>query len=292
MSYSVKILADSINPVEDRLTTFELSYPRFIHAEFMTHRLFSRNAASSRAIPISKMIERVLDDPALPLHWGKNQKGMQAAQELSLPDIDRAREIWLDARNRAVEQASMLNGLDVHKQIVNRLLEPFMFITVICTATEWTNFFYLRDSEFAMPEIAWLAREMKMQYAASEPVYSGVGDPHLPLVAWDEENKASPLFVSRADAAACGVSSIAGYWPFLAKISVARCARVSYLTHDGKRDLADDLRLYDQLKTNGHWSPFEHVARACHDHRRSGNFIGWEQHRKQFENEHHGRKLA
>jgi thymidylate synthase ThyX len=81
---SAKIIADSISESEygDRITTFELEYPRFIHGELMTHRLFSRNAASSRAIPINKMMDQVLTAPAMPVEWGLNKSGMQAEEML------------------------------------------------------------------------------------------------------------------------------------------------------------------------------------------------------------------
>lgn len=287
--YAVKIIKDSVNPVGDRITTFELTYPRFVHAELMTHRMFSRNSASSRAIPIEKMIERVETDPVVPLHWGKNQKGMQAEEELGEITQRCAHNAWLSARDHAVEHARYLLELGVHKQLVNRLLEPWMFITVIVTATEFSNFFYLRDSEFAQPEIAWVAREMKKLYGNNVPARLEPGEWHLPYVEIEDEH--NHLFVSKNDALSHGVTHHAGFWPFLAKISTARCARVSYLTHDGRRDLKEDIRLHEQLRTNGHWSPFEHIACAMSMSQRSGNFIGWKQWRKAFETEHHGRNL-
>lgn len=291
MSYAVKIIKDSVNQAGDRLTTFELTYPRFIHSEFMTHRMFSRNAASSRAIPIGKTLQMVRENPALPLHWGMNQKGMAAEKELTGANLETVQRIWLMARDQALDHVSMLNALGLHKQLANRILEPWSFITVICTATEYSNFFYLRDSEHAMPEIAWVAREMKKLYATHEPDKLFHGAWHWPYVEF--VNEASPLYIPEDDptareAARRGDDELLELG---CKVSTARCARVSYLTQDGKRDIAEDVALHDRLRTNGHWSPFEHPARATEGGKRSGNFVGFEQYRKQFANEHHGRRL-
>ena len=155
---SATIIADSASSVTGkRITTYELEYPRFVHAEFMTHRLFSRNAASSRAIPITKTIEQVRNTPAIPIHWGENQPGMQAKEELGGNALEQVQTTW----NHASKVASMLAGVmdhhKAHKQIVNRLLEPFQFIKVVCTATEFENFFWLRSHEDAQPEIKELS---------------------------------------------------------------------------------------------------------------------------------------
>jgi hypothetical protein len=142
--YSAKILADSVGAHGVRLTTFELCYPRMIHSEFMTHRMISRNAASSRAIPVEKMIKRVEEDPVEPLFWGANQKGMQAHQALTGLSLSLAQGYWEDAQYQAVSFARRLADVGAHKQIVNRILEPFSWITVIASATEWGNFINLR----------------------------------------------------------------------------------------------------------------------------------------------------
>ena len=146
MSYSAKVLADSISPDGVRLTTMEVTFPRIVLAEFNTHRMFSRNSASSRAIPVEKMIQRVLDDPFSPVWWGKNQSGMQAAEELSGEALRLARQHWLDARDFAISCVRLFQApeISLHKQIANRLLEPFLWHTVVVTATEWENFFALR----------------------------------------------------------------------------------------------------------------------------------------------------
>ncbi len=270
IDYGAKILLDSVNPVGDRLTTFELTYPRFVHAELMTHRLFSRNSASSRAIPTEQLISRVTRHPVLPKWWGKNQSGMQAREQLEGKALSEVMHTWLDARNVAVAYVKELHRLGLHKQIANRIIEPWMFITVIVSATEYDNWFHLRDDPDAQPEIAWVAHEMRQLYVAGEPTELDVGEWHLPMI-HDHERELSP--------------------DLLRKISVARCARVSYLTHDGKRDYEEDVALHDRLVGNGHWSPFEHVAEADGTHSRHGNFIGWRQYRKLFRQEHYGKRM-
>jgi thymidylate synthase ThyX len=246
-------------------------YPRFIHSEMMTHRVFSRNAASSRAIPIKKMIAAVREEPALPVYWGRNQTGM-SAREAVTPEVEAlARAEWESALEDALAHAERLaeKDIDLHKQLVNRLLEPFAWITVIITATDWANFFTQRCHPDAQPEIKHVAEMMLAQYRASIPAPVALGRWHLPLIQDDERTLPDEQ---------------------LCKLSVARCARVSYLTHDGKRDIERDLDLYEKLLgggANGHWSPFEHVATPALDAQaRSGNFTGWEQYRKRFPEEH------
>lgn len=278
--YSTRILKDSLAPCGKRLTTWELTYPRFVHAELMTHRLFSRNSASSRAIPIEKLIERVEKDPAMPVFWGKNQKGMQAEVEMSPEERRRAEAQWLMARDLAVEQCRHLASMGVHKQLANRLIEPWMFITVILSATEFTNWFHLRNHKAAQPEIAWVARDMWMKYNEYSPTPRGLDEWHLPL--FDEANEFGQINFDVAKAK---------------KVSTGRCARVSYLTHKGIRDFDKDVELHDKLCSGpltgdpGHWSPFEHIARPLEEPERVGNFIGWFQYRKEFEQEHFGGKM-
>mgnify|MGYP001602908299 CR=1 FL=1 len=280
MTIEAQILLDSVTGPGRRLTTWELTYPRFIHSEFMTHRVFSRNAASSRAIPVEKMIERVLADPAMPVWWGRNERGMQARAELTGADRSAAQVEWLMARDSAVEHARRLQRLGAHKQIVNRVIEPWMHITVIATATDHANFFHLRCHPDAEPNFQVLARAMREMYEFSQPVEVAAGDWHLPLVR--DEDRAEAL----AQAADGGGNAAA----LLLKLATARCARVSYLTHDGQRDLAADLALHDRLVASGHWSPFEHAARALSDcdvaaGRDTGNLRGWLPYRKLFADE-------
>lgn len=266
MAYRAKILLDSLAPSGKRLVTFELEYARLVHSELLTHRLLSRNSSSSRAIPIQKMIQQVLQDPVIPVWWGRHQKGMQASEEVQGWRRWLCERIWRGSRYLAVAAAWLLWKLGMHKQIPNRLLEPWMWITIICSATEFGNFFNLRCHPDAQPEIRKIADMMAELYYSHEPTYREAGEWHLPLTgfpgdeALDEET--------------------------LRKLSVARSARVSYLTHDGRRDIQADLTLYDRLLSSGHMSPFEHVAQAMSAPVESGNFTGWQQYRKVIPNEH------
>jgi len=281
--YEAKILADSINPADDRITTFELTYPRMVHAELMTHRMFSRNSASSRAIPTKKLMRLIKEHPVMPKWWGKNQSGMQAREELQGEQLELVKKLWLKGRDQALELAEELRAAGLHKQIANRPLEAWMFITVIVTSTEYDNWYHLRDDPEAQPEIAWVAGEMSRIIKLSTPKFKGVGEWHLPLV--ETEDKDHPLFVDPNE------PEIKGDPLGLAKICTARCARVSFLTHDGERELLKDLELHNKLTNNGHWSPFEHAAEANSDSTRFGNFFGWRQYRKLFKREHIGRRL-
>jgi thymidylate synthase ThyX len=262
MGYSARVLLDSKSPAGVRLTTLEVTFPRFVLSEFNTHRVMSRNSASSRAIPTSKLIERVETDPVTPLEWGRNQKGMSASDVLTPEEEEAARCIWLSARDAAVEHARKLVELKVHKQELNRVLEPFLWHTVIVTATEWDNFFTLRCAPNAQPEIRAAAMRMREAIGASEPQLVPYGEWHLPLVQDDE--RSLPLDTQKS-------------------ISAARCARVSYLTHEGKREIEKDLELYERLKSDRHLSPFEHVATPAHDVAFHANFRGWLQMRHEIE---------
>lgn len=267
--YSVKSVKDSLAPSGRRLTTFELRYQRFIHSELMTHRLFSRNAASSRAIPVDKMLQRIEDNPAAPIWWGANEPGMKAKAELEGEALITVKNEWYEAMMDAVRHARKMLAAGAHKQIVNRILEPFSLITTIVTATNYENFFTLRYHADAQPEFGYLAKLMADVYYSAKPKKVWSGFWHLPYIQDDEWD--TPIEI-------------------LKKVSVARCARVSYLTHDGKRTIEKDLELYESLKNGsgfGHWSPFEHVAMALSDDVPSGNFRGWEQYRKTFMNECH-----
>lgn len=285
MSYEVQIIADSIGPNGVRITTFQLKYPRMIHAEFMTHRIFSRNASSTRAIPTAKMIEWIERDPVMPIYWGKNQRGMQATEELSSEDVELANHYWLKARDLAITQVKALMGIGVHKQIASRILEPWAHINVVVTATTFNNFFALRCDKNAMPEIQFLAVRMARAYRDSEPKEVGYGGWHWPFVT-DEERLVFDQIRERHKGNWCQTFEVADLDRAirrLTKLSVARCARVSYLTFDGKEpDPETDIKLHDQLLANGHWSPFEHPAQVQADFQkdRSGNFIGWNQYRQ------------
>jgi thymidylate synthase ThyX len=226
--------------------------------------MFSRNASSSRAIPVEKVIAQVQDDPVMPVWWGKNQSGMVASQELAPDAKEKAIKIWLQGRDCAVTHVRKMLALGVHKQIANRLLFDWKYITVIVSSTEWDNFFKLRCAPDAQPEMQKIAMMMQELYLASTPMSMYSGEWHLPFVPEDEE-------VSTMD--------------HLLALSAARCARVSYLTHDGEHDPEKDLKLAKRLWKSGHMSPFEHVATPINDLRAmpAGNFSGWHQYRHRLE---------
>lgn len=256
---TAKVLCDSISPAGHRLTTMEVRMHRFVLAEFNTHRTFSRGSASSRAIPVSKTINRITTEPVYPLSWPSERKGMQGGDELDVAGRALARTAWHDARLYAVHHAKYLAELGVHKSIVNRILEPFMSHTVIVSSTEWDNFWAQRCSPLAQPEIRAAAEAMKVVYDASEPALVHRGRWHLPYIS-DEERQDNSYFLLR-------------------RISAARCARVSYLTQDGRRDITHDLALYDRLIAADppHASPLEHVATPTLNTATNspGNFTGW-----------------
>jgi thymidylate synthase ThyX len=279
---SAKVICDSVNPDGCRLTTMEWTYPRFIHAEIMTHRKLSRNSASSRAIPLTKMIERVQTNPVFPIHWGKNQKGMQAEEELPEREKLNAAWLWIGARDQAIAHATNLERHGIHKQIGNRLLEPWMWITVIVSATNFENLFALRCHKDAEPHFQNLAYKVRDAYDASKPIETPWGGWHLPFM---------NAFISEEP-----------YGGFMddrlikeedrPKVSAGRCARVSYLTHEGKRDPMEDIKLYERLAGSSpkHASPLEHPAKAVNPDRIPrydwGNFDpGWLQLRKMLPGE-------
>lgn len=265
---------------DDRLVTVQLRYPRFIHSELMTHRVFSRNASSSRAIPVERLIADVITDTAMPLHWGKNQPGMQAREEhkdfVIIPGIDDEleltnKEAWLVARDNAIEVAKAFAKSGYHKQIVNRLLEPFSHINVIVTSNLWNNFFELRNHEDAQPEIRVLAQEIKSAIDNSTPKFLEPGQWHLPYVV--EEDYDYVIELNRSNFG--GHDYYQNCYTKLAEMSVARCARVSYFTHEGKKPTIDqDLSLYRKLVKAKplHASPAEHQAKVVQVPIHNSNF--------------------
>lgn len=287
MTIEVKIISDSVGPNDIRLTTFVLKYPRFIHSEFMAHRVFSRNASSSRAIPFHKQLKMIKDDMAMPIEFRKNQKGMQAGEVIE--DQETAKAAWIKAGHSALEYAEKLAALGVHKQYVNRLVEPFSHISVVCTATEYSNFFALRHHSMAQPEIAELAKQMWDQYSTNQPKKLVEGQWHLPFVSEEERQQQALAFT--VDVPLLTKKQLfQEYWLPLIKRSVARCARVSYLNHDGTNSSVEqDYALYDRLLKDqpAHLSPAEHQAECLSwvDDLWYGNFWGWKQYRKTLENE-------
>ena len=160
MTVQARIIADSINARGTRITTFELEYPRIIHSELLTHRVFSRNAASSRAIPVNTMLDLIEANPAMPSHWGKNQPGMQAQEELGELEKEAVKQTWLNACKSAVSYARVMNDIKAHKQVVNRITEPYQHMKVVLTGTDFSNWFWLRYHADADPTIAELANKM------------------------------------------------------------------------------------------------------------------------------------
>lgn len=234
-----KVILDSVAPCEKRLTTVEVRYPRFIHSEVLTHRDRARNSASSRAIPWPKMMAAIIDDPVIPIRFGSEQQGMQTGGEINDPEA--ARLVWLEARDNAVRSAQHLANLGVHKSICNRLTEPFMWITVVMTATEWNNFFRLRCHADAEVHFQKIAEMIRVARESSQPTPVKDGGWHLPYVSGVDHKALTPTPFSTLS---------------LCKISAARCARVSYLTQDGQRDPMKDLELFDRLSNGsgfGHW---------------------------------------
>lgn len=269
---TASVVEDSLAPNGIRLTTFQLKYPRLVHSEFMTHRVFSRNASSSRAIPVARVIEQVRTNPAMPVHWGRNQPGMQAHTEFEKEyDREWCKALWVRAANAAADIAEEMMNFGLHKQVANRVLEPYQFMHVVVTATEWENFFDLRDHTDADPNIECLAKKVKAARLASVPAEVRMGQWHLPYVLPQE--RSDPVLIEKGA---------------LQKISAARCARVSYLKHDGAApNVTEDIALYERLVGSFpiHASPIEHQATPMSGFQFassefSGNFHGWNQYRK------------
>lgn len=260
---SSKIIARSKSVSSNiELITYELEYPKYIHGEVMTHRVFSRNAQSSRAIPVETMINRVQESTWYPVFM-KNQKGMSASIPLEGEELERAKVRWDTAKRDAIHSAYRLLELNIHKQVINRLLEPFSTINVIVTSTEWNNFFKLRLAPNAMQEIQLLARSMDRNLGEVLAKELCPGQWHLPYITSEEEIKYS---LSERK-----------------KISSARCARVSYLNHDKAQDYFADMKLHDGLLADEHMSPFEHQAMALDTSQFFANFRGWKQYRWDLE---------
>lgn len=257
----VKILADSVSKNGDRLITYELTFWRPILPELSRHRVLSMSVRSSRATPIDKLIKEVQESPWGPREWGKNQAGMVAEESFSDERFIKNFEyIWYQTANFAGQMAKTLADVGVHKQIVNRMLEPYSCTHAIVSGTEWGNFFKLRTAPDSQPEMQDLANKMKDLYYKHEPVLLDDNEWHLPYITQKDRCELTP-------SECC-------------KISAARCARVSYRLYDGTTDTQKDLELYEKLVNSHHWSPLEHVAiPAVHDYMES-NFKGWNQLRK------------
>jgi hypothetical protein len=270
MAATAKVITDSVAPHGGRITTLQLKFWRPILAELNTHRVISKSTASSRAIPVSKMLDMVRNDPAAPIHWGRNRAGMGTDEELTGLRLWCAKVLWNLARYGAIALVWCLMKTGLVKQVANRLLEPFCWAHVVVTSTTFENFFVLRDHPAAQPEIQQLARAMREAIASSTPTLLQPGQWHLPYVSPEEQ---------------AGISMAApDYEQTMLEISVARCARVSYLKHDGTpASYAEDLALYRRLVGSEprHASPCEHQATPAADpNHRSRNFQGWRQYRE------------
>lgn len=272
MTITAKIIADSISHKDIRLTTLLLKYPRYCHSEFMTHRMLSKNASSSRAIPIARIIDSINKDPIYPAK-GKNQKGMQAGGILDIATCKKVDEVVDKMRSRALQYVWQLSELGLHKQSANRYLEPFSHISVLVSATEWNNFFALRDHPDAQPEMQTLARCIREAMDGSVPEFKEDNEWHLPFV--EQEEKENLALKEQL------------------MLSVARCATISFARPASKITLEKALEIYNRLtkSTPIHASPFEHQAKPIADSKEAshvslydnelycGNFRGWMQYR-------------
>lgn len=301
-----RIIADSIGPTGHRLTTMLLRYPRMVHADFLRHRCFSYSVGGSRAVPSKKLRAMVRETPATIAWWGKQQAGMTAAAQLDGQALQVVQALWAEAREHALTYAEAMDEHGLQKQLSNRVLEPFADIIQLTTGVDWDNFEALRCHPDAQPEIRVIAEMARAARAASTPRQLRAGEWHLPFITEEEIEK--QRCIDRTGLA-------------LAKISAARCARTSYLNHEGKVEYAKDLELYERLvgALPGHWSPLEHVCQALaplsrrerlglnlgaflmggerghrlRDHGErfllgSGNLVGWRQLRKFYPTENVG----
>lgn len=297
MSFAAKMITDSISPMGKRLKTMLLRYPRFIHSELMTHGRLSKNASSSRAIPVERMIAMLREDPAMPVYWGANQKGMQAKEELSPATIEDLKSIWLGHMEGAIEQVQTMVEYNLHKQTANRLLEPWAHMTTLVTGTEYENLYALRRHKDAQPEFKVLADLMWEAEQESVPSLIDYGQWHLPFIL------DSDWVAIRDRLTMNGVLRVMPTYEQMAeialKVSTARCARTSYVTMDGIPSTIDaDIALYESLVGSSpvHASPAEHQGKPDTESERfsaegepvgydwdnphqHGNFVGWIQHR-------------
>ncbi len=285
--YEAKIVADSIANNGARLVTFEVTYPLIIHAEILTHRVFSRNVASNRAIPVDKMVASVTDTPFIPEKFPLNKAGMQNEAWLESTDAEWAEKLWLEARDYAVGYARALEKIKVHKQITNRLLAPFLWTTAVISSTDWNNFWGLRCHEMAQEQIQKIAYMMRDLYEANEPTKLESGQWHLPYVTIHTQRAVAALLAQRAlNGDVTPFSEFDSvHLDLLKKVSIGRCARVSYLNHGDNNAPEKDIELCERLIASRHMSPTEHVACPTPANLYCGNFRGWMQYRKFIEGE-------
>lgn len=287
---SAEIVADSINPAGDRVTTFLLTYPRFIHGELMTHRLFSRNSASSRAIPFKTMVESISVDPFIPIAWQRDHKGMQGTEYFEdFEEIYELEKEWLFAREEAVSYAISMNSRGCTKQLVNRLLEPFAWHTVLVTATEYDNFFDLRCPKLYHAASGltfnslrdWNSVDNEIQWnglSCMHPENTSGAEIHIQTLAeamWDAMNDTAPNILNNDEwhmpfmgnfntekLLEMSKGDVNEFEIICRKIATARAARLSYMTFDGEINYEKDIELHDMLLESKHLSPFEHCCKV------------------------------
>jgi len=274
--YRASVIADSIHK-RKRLVTIEVTLPRCVVAQFNTSRSLARNSASSRAIPSDRIISAIVSDPFIP-EWTAANKGMVAAGPLDPVNAAMATEEWLSARDAAICSAGRLVDLGVAKQDANRLLEPFMFTTIVATGTDraWEWFFKLRDHGDADPKISKAALLMHEAYDGSEPLELEDGEWHLPYIGkldWQrvvalEGTPTFPALNFNVD----WINGCDWHDVILAHMSAARCARISYLRQHEDRSVEDEVSRACELVKSGHWSPTEHQAVVMPGHTQGGNF--------------------
>lgn len=263
---TAKVVCDSISPDGVRITTLEIEYPRFIHGEFMTHRSLSKNSSSSRAIPIQKMLDQIESNMAIPIYWGKNKSGMQAVEEVS--KFDKAKSVlnWERSFNYTKDRVLDMVEIGLHKQVPNRLTEPFQMMKVVVTGTDWDNFFNLRIHPDAQPEICMLAYKMYQAMQESKPIALKAGEWHLPFVniGW---NGSGDMAYFNENFDVIGLEDAI-------KISASCCAQVSYRNTDMSLEKAD--KIFNMLIKSDvlHASCFEHLATPIRS--QEGLINGWD----------------
>lgn len=282
---TARVIADSLNRSGNRLTSLIITVPRIVLAEWNTHRAISRNSASSRAIPLKKMIEMVKTNKFIPTKFQKHHSGMQGTEYLEGIQEKIARILWKLSSRFAILFAQILNKAGVTKQLCNRLLEPYMYHTIIATASEWENFIALRAHDMAEIHIQDAAYKVLDALNNSTPKMLEPGEWHIPFGDKFDEDKLVDVYERLYKPLSIPQNRITTLEDIKIKVATARCARVSYMNFEGKDDYEADIRLHDMLKESGHMSPFEHIARAFPVAHRSGNFIGFEQYRKTIEGE-------
>jgi hypothetical protein len=272
--YSAKVVADSIGPSGVRLISVLCSYPLMVHAEDLRHRCFSFSVASNRAIPTRWIIRQVIDDPVVPIWFGKNQGGMSAREELTGWRLRVARWARLAARWPAIVIVWLMLRIGLHKQIANRILSPWQWVTVLKTGTDWLNFFALRCHPAAQPEMRRIAEMTRDAIANSTPVEIGVGGWHLPFVGTQELLREYENGEDDTDTEY-----------HLCMFSAARCARISLLKQDERKSSKSEFAMASGLRASGHMSPFEHQAQALATSERVANLRGWRSLRSTIPNE-------